>query len=305
MEKNYSNKHFVNWFNDDLSAEELAEFKKSPKFPLYQKIAQTSSELYAPGLDEDKILSKIKNNISNETVETTKIRPLYSRILYGAVASVAILIGIFFFVNRSSNYSTTYGEQMVVILPDLSEVTLNANSNFSFKKHNWDTNRNIELNGEAYFKVEKGSKFMVNSSLGTVEVLGTQFNINNKASIFEVMCYEGKVKVKTSINERILTEGQAFRQLIDTTTEDYIITQKKLSWTTGETTFTNAPLGQVLQAIEDQYDIKFDASQINSDQKITGSFTHSNLQIALQTVFVSLKIKSELIDNKNVLLEKE
>jgi len=305
LKKNYTNKHFVNWLNNDLSTEELIEFKKSPQFPLYQKIAQTSSELYAPGLEEDKILSNIKNIIATKTGQTSNVRPIFPKILYGVAASVAILIGIFFFANRSTGYSTSYGEQMVVILPDLSEVTLNANSDLSFKKRNWDTNRNIEFEGEAYFKVKEGSTFIVNSILGTVEVLGTQFNINTKADIFEVMCFEGKVKLKNAVSERILTEGQAFRQLTDDTTEDFVITQQKLSWTTGETAFSNAPLRQVIRAMEDQYGMSFEASQIDSNQKITGSFTHSDLQVALQTVFISLKIKATLIDEKNVLLEKK
>ena len=208
------------------------------------------------------------------------------------MASIVLLISVFSFLNRSTTYSTSNGEQLVIVLPDASEVTLNPNSKLSFKKRNWDTNRNLQFNGEAYFKVEKGSTFEVVTTLGTVNVLGTQFNVNTKESIFIVKCFEGKVRVNTATHGRILVKGQAFKQFTDATAEDFIATQEKLTWTKGETAFNNASLSKVIKAIEEQYGITIDASKINSNQKITGSYTNSNLEVALQTVFVTLKIKT-------------
>ena len=72
---------------------------------------------------------------------------------------------------------------------------LNSKSTITFNKHNWDTNRTLELNGEAFFDVEKGNTFTVKTSQGNVSVLGTEFNVNASVDFFRVSCYEGKVKV--------------------------------------------------------------------------------------------------------------
>ena len=304
MKTNYNNELFVRWLNEDLSPEELREFEKSPKFSLYQKIAHNSSELDTPEFNEDKVLHKIKTQITTQQTPT-KVKKLFPKFIFSAAASVVILLGLFFFLNRNTSYSTSYGEQLAITLPDNSEVILNANSTLSYKTQNWTEDRVLNLNGEGYFKVEKGSDFIVETNQGNVSVLGTQFNVNTKGAIFETKCFEGKVKVKTDNHNRILTRGKAFRQLKDTTAEDFTIQEMLPSWTQGESSFNNAPLNQVITALEHQYNIKVDASKIDLSRKFTGSFTHQNLNVALQTVFVPLRITSKQVDDKTIVLLKQ
>jgi len=304
METNYNNELFVRWLNDDLSPEELREFEKSPKFSLYQKIAHNSGELDTPKFNEDKVFNKIKEQITTQQTPI-KVKKLFPRFIFSAAASVIVLIGFFFFLNRSTSYTTTYGEQLAITLPDNSQVILNANSTLSYKTRNWKENRLLKLNGEGYFNVEKGSDFKVETNLGDVTVLGTQFNVNTKAATFEIKCFEGKVKVVTNKHERVLTKGKAFRQLNDSTPEDFTFLHPEPSWTKGESTFNNSPLSQVIVSLEHQYNINIDASKIDLSQKITGSFTHNNLNVALQTVFVPLRITSKQVDTKTIVLLKQ
>jgi len=304
METNYNNELFTRWLNEELSPDELREFEKSPKFSLYQKIAQKSSELDTPEFNEDKVFKQIKTQLSAQQ-KPTKVKKLFPKFIFSAAASIVVLLGVFFFLNRSTNYSTSYGEQLAITLPDNSEVILNANSTLSYKTQNWKKNRILDLNGEAYFKVEKGSDFVVESTIGTVSVLGTKFNVNTKGTTFEIKCFEGKVKVKTDNHSRILTKGKAFRQLKDTTAEDFNIQEILPSWTQGESNFNSAPLNQVIIALEHQYNIKIDASKIAITQRFTGSFTHKNLNVALQTVFVPLRINPSQVDTKNIVLVKQ
>ena len=192
----------------------------------------------------------------------------------------------------------------MVKLPDNSEVILNAKSILSYDENNWENNRNLNLDGEAFFKVEKGNKFTVNTDIGEVSVLGTQFNINTKASIFDVICYEGKVSVKTKNQQRILTQGQAFKALENGNFEDFFIKNSVPSWTENETSFYNSPLKKVIKSLEDQYQISIDDSAVDTSQRITGSFINNDLEIALQTVFVPLKINPTFKDSKTVVLVK-
>lgn len=304
METNYDNELFTKWLNETLTPEELREFEKSPKFPLYQKIAQKSSELDTPEFNKNKVFKQIKTQLSTQQ-KSTEVKKLFPKFIFSTAASVLLLIGAFFFLNRNTNHTTTYGEQLTITLPDGSEVILNANSTLNYKTKNWATNRVLELNGEAYFKVKKGSDFVVETNHGTVSVLGTQFNVNTKDATFEIKCFKGKVNVKTSNHNRILTQGKAFRQLKDTTPEDFNTQEVYPSWTQGESTFNNAPLSQVIVALEHQYNVKIDAVNIDDTQKFTGSFTHNNLNIALQTVFVPLRINTSKINTRNIVLIKQ
>lgn len=304
MKTNYDNGLFTKWLNEMLTPEELREFEKSPKFSLYQKIAEKSSELDTPEFNEDKVLGKIKNQLATQQ-NPTKVKKLFPRFIFSAAASVILLIGAFFFLNRNTNHTTTYGEQLTITLPDGSKVILNANSILNYKTQNWAANRVLELNGEAYFKVKKGSDFVVETNHGTVSVLGTQFNVNTKDAALEIKCFEGKVNVKTSNHSRILTQGKAFRQLKDTTAEDFNTQEVFPSWTQGESTFNSVPLSQVIVALEHQYNVKIDAVNIDNTQKFTGSFTHNNLNVALQTIFVPLRISPSQINTKNIVLVKQ
>ena len=47
-------------------------------------------------------------------------------------------------------------------------------------ENKWKNERSVNLDGEGFFKVAKGSKFDVETSAGTVSVVGTQFNVKNR-----------------------------------------------------------------------------------------------------------------------------
>jgi ferric-dicitrate binding protein FerR (iron transport regulator) len=60
-------------------------------------------------------------------------------------------------------------------------VTLNADSKISYPTSFDNGNREVELQGEAYFHVQKTtnkSKFIVKTRGQKIEVLGTRFNVN-------------------------------------------------------------------------------------------------------------------------------
>ena len=294
-----NNELFVRWLNDDLSAEELRDFQQSPKFSLYQRIANKSSELDTPAFNEDNVFNRIQQELETPI---SKVKNLNTRIIFSIAASIVLLLGFYFYTNRTITYDTGFGEQLTIQLPDHSEVILNTNSTLSFKNQNWEDHRSLHLTGEAYFKVSKGAQFKVNTDLGTVTVLGTQFNVNTKNKLFEVQCFEGKVSVQTTSNNRILTKGKGFR-VYNNNVEDVQSTANLPSWTKGESSFSNIPLSLVITSLEDQYGVTINASNIDISQKFTGSFTHNNLNIALQTVFVPLKINFKQVDTKTIVLK--
>ncbi|MCB4800365.1 FecR family protein, partial [Neotamlana laminarinivorans] len=92
-----------------------------------------------------------------------------------AVLVVLLTSSYFLFFNNTKSFETQIAQTETFKLPDESEVILNAQSKLSFSKKEWETNRNLKLQGEAFFKVTKGEKFTVNTKAGSIQVLGTQF----------------------------------------------------------------------------------------------------------------------------------
>ena len=208
MEENYK---LSKWLNDEMTAEEFTEFQADKDFAIFEKIKKYSSELQTPTFDAQKMLSKIVTSPKKEV----KTISLYKHWALRIAAIFVISIGIFFGARNFASY-TEYagnGTQNTFLLPDNSEIVLNSASEIQYKKWNWDNNRSLNLDGEAFFKVAKGKKFEVNTSHGKVTVLGTQFNVKQRENYFDVSCYEGKVKVNFDTKEYILTKGMsvAFR----------------------------------------------------------------------------------------------
>ncbi|MDO5980544.1 FecR family protein [Flavivirga spongiicola] len=303
MEKQYTDDTFLaRWISGDLSDKELDAFKKSEDYKRFEKINEGSQKLTVPAYNKEGALNKLREqlNIQKEESKVIKLIPSW---VYSAAAVLVIAFGIFFFINNSSShYQTGFSEQLAVTLPDNSKVQLNANSQLDFNSKTWKEQREVRLVGEAFFDVEKGMTFKVITSVGTIEVLGTEFNVIARQAYFEVQCHEGRVQVKSSSNEVvILTPGKAFR-IANTEKEEWTFTETNPTWLQGETTFKNAPLKQVIQALENQFKVSFDVSKIDTKQKFTGGFPHKNLKVALKSVFTSMNILYTIKDENKIIL---
>ncbi len=128
------------------------------------------------------ILNKIMVRCRNEKQPLERNKKYY-RIGYSIAATVAIFIIGFWIANNISssdiNISAPMNDKLAVMLPDSSEVWLNAASQIRYHK-SFLNNREIFLEkGEAFFKVKKaqGAPFRVYFRESRIEVTGTEFNI--------------------------------------------------------------------------------------------------------------------------------
>ncbi|AXT56337.1 FecR family protein [Aquimarina sp. AD1] len=303
MKNPYSDETFLaRWLNNDLNDKEKAEFEKSKDYQKYITIIDKIDKLQSPNYNKKEVF----NTIKNELQEKPKVRTFITRWTYGAAAALLALIGLFFFFDNTTTHATDYGEQITIELLDGSEVVLNSKSELKFKKSDWENQRKVTLVGEAFFKVKKGSNFVVETESGEVRVLGTQFNVNVQKDYFEVICSEGKVKAigHNSTKEVILTKGKAFR-VSDNIVENWETEITEPSWMSGETTFINTPLKQVIQSLENQFKISFDKKSINQDKRFTGSYNHNDIELALKTIFVPMEISYTFNNENHIVLVKE
>ena len=290
------------WISGELTPEELNEFKKTKDYVVLNRIFDASQKLEAPKFDHITLFEKLEYHRLKQPKPERKVIKLTPNWAYAVAASIIIALGIFYSLNIQSQFQTGFGEQLAVLLPDNSKAQLNANSELNFKQRNWKNNRDLNLKGEAFFDVEKGQKFTVHTEDGTVEVLGTEFNVISRAHYFEVRCQEGKVRVLSNLtnDEIILLPGNAVR-IVNSKWEKWDYDIKEPNWLLGESTFHNTPLSQVIIALENQFEINFDASNVDLSERFTGGFTHKDLNLALKTVMIPMDISYSAENNKVIL----
>lgn len=269
------------YLNGTASPEEIALLKADPEFESYVKIAEASSGFETPGFEQESNFDKLQKKLT----ASHKVRPMKSwRILIrGAAAAVLIFVGYLLFRDPQTTITTQIAQKQEFQLPDASRVYLNAQSEISYTKNKWPDERLLELTGEAYFKVEKGKTFRVQTPLGIVRVLGTQFNVFSRDSIFSVKCYEGLVSVQYSdttlqVPAGIQVEIRNEKKLLKTSHSNF-----SPNWITNESTFENVSLSLVLEELKRQYPISI-TTQPMVNQKFTGSFTHTDLRVALRSI---------------------
>ena len=202
--------------------------------------------------------------------------------------------------------NTEFKKGFIIIKDEVLFVAENdVKTSSEFNKNNWKNNRMVNLEGEAFFKVAKGSTFDVETTSGIVRVLGTQFNVIQRDGYFEVICYEGLVGVYFNNLEQLKLEpGDSFTVLNGEIIEKSRIFGSQPGWILNESQFDSRPYEYVLAEFERQYDVSFDTSDVNLNQLFSGSFSHDNYQIAIQAITLPLNLTYSK-NNNIITLESE
>ncbi len=197
-----------------------------------------------------------------------RLRPRRLGLVAGMLVLLSIGAVVYFYLrsNDRLEYATGIGEQLRVILPDASEVVLNANSRLTTPRF-WTEggDRQVKLEGEAYFKVRpmpvtKAGFYVYTQDL-TVEVLGTTFNVQQRRGRTRVFLEEGHVRLGTPDSMVVLQPGDvvAYSQQEQRITESGRAAAKvHTSWTRGVLIFGNTPLVEALQQLTDIYGVTFE-----------------------------------------------
>jgi len=116
-----------------------------------------------------------------------------------------------------SSVATKNGNRTKIILPDGSQVWLNAGSNLDYNNSSFNKGlREVSLNGEAYFDVVKNAEkpFIIHTRKMDIKVLGTSFNVRSYSDekfaeaalikgTIEVTLKDRNQKIVLSPNEKI------------------------------------------------------------------------------------------------------
>lgn len=164
------------------------------------------------------------------------------------------------------NYNTLEvprGRQFRLTLPDGSKVWLNAASSIKYPTAFAGTDRMVEVNGEAFFEVEKDAArpFMVKvNNSAAIEVLGTSFNVNayEQEEMIKTTLVEGAISVKANSDRQILKPGQQVQ--VQGSTPLKVVNNVNISqvtaWKNGYFDFNDADLPVMMRQLERWYDIQ-------------------------------------------------
>ena len=273
------------WLDNNLNGQELQAFKKLED---YDDLVKLNTNLQAFKADDYDTSIQLENVLSK--IKSKKQTPTYWLKPFMRVAAIlAVCFSLYYFTTTiDTKISTEYAQKTTIELPDASQVSLNAKTYLAFNKKDWKHEREVELRGEAFFKVAKGSSFKVKTTSGTVTVYGTQFNVKQRDYYFEVICYEGLVGVTYNSQETKLKPGDSFLIIDGKSIAKEKENRTMPSWLNNASTFRSLPYKTVIAEFERQYNVNVTLIGIDSTQLFTGSFAHDNIDLALKSITLPL-----------------
>ncbi|MDD4514467.1 FecR family protein [Massilibacteroides sp.] len=229
------------------------------------------------------------------------------RKIIAAVAAVLLIavssIGSFLLYqsNQKQPYYTLMtapGEKSRIVLTDGSTVWLNAGSTLRYSAGFGNNNREVELEGEAYFEVNKlqdQSPFLVKTSHYDVLVKGTKFNINSyeEDPTSSVTLIEGSIDViaqNKTVNLRpgeLLSLNKASGQFLRHAVQAY---QYK-SWIDGRIEYDEITLSELAIRLSRKYDVNIYLDEaLEKDEKFKVSLRNE------ETIGQFLQALSQVIE---------
>ena len=255
-----------------------------------------------------------------------------SRLLRVAAAIAILAVGSWAFwlttLNKTldaGQFATNAGQIEQITMKDGSVITLNANSSVEYKVT--EKSREIKLQGMAHFEVAKNpnAPFVIKSNNNKVTVLGTGFDVQSyNGKPLQVTVNHGKVKVEklsnsTTLESVILTKGMRVRENLNKANAtdkpsqifavDSNVNLDAVKWESGNLIFTNAPIDDLVNAIETRYGKKLRAripqptcnatptitSDQNSDLQFTGVFKNTDeFSTVIKTIEIALGLQFEV-----------
>lgn len=253
--------------------------------------------------------SFLTNLKSRDYYRNRKSKYRFAKSIIFSVAAVFIIVFVFALnwvkpVEKKAfvmqEVKTEKGQRTTFTLSDGSRVTLNADSKIEIPSTFTSDNRELFLDGEAFFEVksDKEHPFIVYSKSTFTHVLGTKFSISSyeKDDKVRTVVQEGRVLVglKDSLSaSREITKNEV-AELSSKRIEKLFYTEdldQFMGWKDGKLIFENAPFDQVVKKLERWYDIEIQVSEpLQNTRLLTAQFETEPLTEVLNVVSLTLNL---------------
>ncbi|MDR6569153.1 FecR family protein [Chitinophaga ginsengisegetis] len=208
--------------------------------------------------------------------------------------------------------TTPKGRQYHVILPDGTEVWLNAASSIQYPVAFKGRERRVKISGEVYLEVAAKSwqPFIIETDQMKLEVLGTSFNVNtyDDEKTIRTTLLTGAVKITPmhAAQPKVLVPGQTAVLSKPDASEEATLTvtetpdpDKIIAWKNGLFNFDGMDLYSVMRQLERWYNI--DIQYVGKPENVIfKGKMHRNTNLSdvlkvLETMDVNLELKGNIL----------
>ena len=192
------------------------------------------------------------------------------------------------------------GSRVSFNLPDGTTGMLNSGSRLDYAIP-FTSNRNIKLEGEAWFEVKHDEEhpFEIATGSSLVKVLGTSFNISAYPAekYIEVVLKSGKVEYQSNISEdkAIVMPSERLVCYGGKTSKTVVDPDKYSAWTEGKLVFRGDPMAEVARRIERWYNVKVNIADKELEKySFRATFQDDSLEEVLKLLAMTSPIRYKI-----------
>ncbi len=240
-----------------------------------------------PAFSADKLLRQI--DFQDKRTQRTQLWNRYVPLV--AAVTLLFIFPTAFFLHYKNDRATEYYTLLTdehksnFTLEDGTVITLNKNSRLSYSDKYGKSNRDVKLEGEAYFEVAKdsGKPFQVEMNGASIIVLGTHFNVkaDTESDDITATLVEGSIRFKGAKQNIVMTPNQQLTFSRSTNKVDVkeIDTDTFTAWKDGLLKYKSISFTQLVENLKDIYqvEIQIDDERL-TDPSITVSGTFDQKQ---------------------------
>jgi ferric-dicitrate binding protein FerR (iron transport regulator) len=340
-------KQLYELLNGNNTVQNYRDDVKTFRARLEQHLAadRTSAEFASADPSPTDSASTIQSAAGSQGVETSSGKSWFQQKWYW-LAAAAVLIPFLFFITGKVTHSvpegkvpgeyarvSSAGERKSFQLPDGTKVMLNAGSIIHIFQDFNKQDRQITLEGEAFFDVTRDAQkpFVIHTSSMDVKVLGTTFNIKAypEDKMTEAALLNGSVEIRVKKdNSRILLHPSE-KILIPNITRNTTPTPEKnapgpgknyslgklianpvdssiaeVSWTENKLAFTDNSFEEIATGLERWYNVSIQFEDPSLKQfRFTGTFDKKTIEQVLNALAASRPFEYRLEPGNKIVIK--
>lgn len=221
----------------------------------------------------------------------------------------AKLLAMSMAVDNFAQYVSGVGATQDIVLPDNSNLTINANTFIEVEADFNDNNRIVHLVGECYFDIApiKEKAFIIKNKNIEVKVVGTSFNVKSyeEDRFVEITVTSGKVALEVANEGVQLFLHPNERFVLDKTTGSFekkiVDSNKYTQWRQGLLYFERTPLTEVVKTLNRIYQEQITLKDVTSDFYITGIHDNKDIESVLKSIEYTTNLKYKKVNNEYII----
>ena len=226
---------------------------------LNEKIDQRAARMIKPTVSKSSFAISGKWMLMVAAVILLILLPLTWILREGSTSDITQL----YVTNRSNLVKVLY-------LPDGTKVWLNKNTSLIYPEKFSMKQREVILDGEAFFDVTKDKKhpFVVKTSSFNIKVLGTTFNVHSYKEDVQVSAVleSGVIQLQSAQGDALVTMHPGQQALYKPDTKElevsYVAVNEHISWRYNLVTLNNVTIHEVVKSLEENYQIKIQTDSV-------------------------------------------